>query len=274
MATFRWAVSQTLYPVMQSLPRIRVGFSVLGCLFALVFAGTASASTVTVSASAVAPTGDFFAYYNLGAYAGTGSATEGGRAWYNTSNDPVNYRHVGQLFQANATATLDTISLKVGSTSSVATNAAFTLTFYEFASTGGTDVASPTTRFTATGMLSATFSSGHYLTFDLSSAGFTMQEDKFYGFLLSFDEAASSRSVTFRSIDLPSGNSVIDRRIMIENGGALTGYDRQSLEFYVTTIPEPSNAGLLSGVVVCALWAGRRKRARSSVSLCLAQRHR
>lgn len=241
---------------------------VIGCLFALSLAGAAVASPVSVYSSASAPSGVFSTYYNLSAYTGTGTATEGGRAWYNTSLDPLSNRHVGQLFKATETAMLDTITLKVGSTSSAATNAAFTLTFYEFAGTGSADVAAPTTLFTANGVLSATFSSGHYLTFSVGSANFTMQENKLYGFLLSFDEAATSRSVTFRTIDLPSGNSVIDRRIMVENGGAMTGYDRQSLEFYVTTattIPEPAHAGLLVGIAACAMLTGRRRtRSRAS----------
>lgn len=228
----------------------------IGGLFcaSLFLATSASAQySTSVATSSSAPTTDVIASYKLADFTNAG-ATDSGLAWRNDSNaSSPTERQLGEVFAATSTQNIGAVTLKTrGSNISATMGAAFTLTFYQFNSNGSTDLANGTVLFTASGAFTETaFGSGTYITFDLSSSNLELQAGSTYGFLLSFDEAAAGRSLAINAITVPSGYSLVDRRILKEDGGAISGYNRQSLEFYVqgmSSVPEPANFALLVGL--------------------------
>jgi hypothetical protein len=238
------------------MPIIRLHLSAALLVASLFLTTTTFAQyTTSVATASSAPTTNVVTSFKLSDFTGTG-ATDAGLAWRNDSNaSNPSERQLGEVFTASSTYNISAITLKTrGSNVSAIMGSAFTVTFYEFASTASNDLANGTKLFTASGTFTSTsFSSGTFLTFNLDSANLQLQSGSTYGFLLSFDEAAAGRSLGLNAITVPSGSSLSNRRIMKEDSGAISGYDRQSLEFYVqgslSSVPEPQSFALVAGLL-------------------------
>jgi hypothetical protein len=209
--------------------------------------------TTSVATASSAPTTNVVTSFKLSDFSG---ANDAGFAWRNDPNASTpSERQLGEVFTASSTYNISAITLKTrASNNSAIMGAAFTVTFYKFASTASNDLAEGTELFTASGTFTSTsFSSGTFLTFNLDSANLELQSGSTYGFLLSFDDAAAGRSLGLNAITVPSGSSLSNRRIMKEDSSAISGYNLQSLEFYVqgslSSVPEPQSFALVAGLL-------------------------
>lgn len=190
-----------------------------------------------------------------------------GTGGYQWSNSTANGRRdLGQTFALSTDTLLESITLKLQSGTGVgAKNANFTLTLFAF------DVLPPTTEKPATVIETfhdvfpnATYASGTYLTFDVSSANIVLSGSTTvtYGFLLSFDSNAASRGITFYS----AGNTTESgRRIESPNGSTIV-VGNAALDYSIqgtAAVPEPATIAALLGAIVLATSLLIRRRQRS-----------
>lgn len=194
---------------------------------------------------------------------------DAGVAGYQWRNDSTNGRRdLGEVFFPAAALDLKAITLQLQSSSGAGTKeAAFTLTVFRFSALSpAVTVDEVVGSFSGT-IPNATYAANTFITFDITGSNVKLQSGATYGFLLSFDEPAATRAMSFQFVNTANATP-LGRRLESANGTTFS-VSTTSLEFYIqatpTAVPEPSSAALAGGAV--ALAAGFVVRRRRSLPL-------
>lgn len=218
--------------------------SALALLLSLGFTMEKTAAQIVTTTSSSAPTTNIALSTT---YTGINNL-----AW--RANSAADYRDIFQSFTTTSSGfILDTISLKISSSTSTASNALYTLTLYTFPDSASLIPSSTLSSWTGNLPSSTSMTDGTYLTMDIPN--FTLAANTVYGFELSYNQYSTNQSVNFYL-----GPGIYNGGLAFYNqNGTMTSSANDYL-FILQTVPEASSLTLMLVALGFGVFSFRKQR--------------